>query len=250
MSANLNPSPEFLSGLRALYHTNANLSDLSPKENADSPWYMAAAIAFAAANRPNAVPVVFEYALTTVPKEEHTLRLQIARKVRDGVFKAGMICGFPRVINALAALHKAMPEELKDKETLRDRSMSVEQAIKQGQTYFESTYGDTTAKTQSFLWDIFPDLEYYVTSFAYGYGYAHNSVTSPVETSYAMISALIATDMPTQIAWHLAGAVRNGATPGEVRGIRNIAMTVSKEVGVVWVDEVPDVPDEGTVLDH
>ena len=61
-----------------------------------------------------------------------------------------------------------------------------------------------------------------------------------METSFAMISALIAIDTPRQIVWHLEGAIRNGATREEVRAVRAIAMRIAKEAGVVWKHDVPD----------
>lgn len=60
-----------------------------------------------------------------------------------------------------------------------------------------------------------------------------------------MIASLIASDLPRQIEWHLAGARRGGATIEEVRAVRQMAMEVATRAGVEWRDEVPDVkPDE------
>ena len=39
-----------------------------------------------------------------------------------------------------------------------------------------------------------------------------------------MLAALIASDAPTQTAWHLAGAARHGAGAGEVRAVRRMAV--------------------------
>lgn len=64
--------------------------------------------------------------------------------------------------------------------------------------------------------------------------------TSPAETSFAMIAALIAINTPRQIEWHLEGAIRNGATREEVRAVRAIAMQISKAAGIVWKHDVPD----------
>jgi hypothetical protein len=58
-----------------------------------------------------------------------------------------------------------------------------------------------------------------------------------------MISSLIASDVPRQIGWHLAGARRLGATVEEVRAVRKMAMEVATRGGVQWREEVPDVDD-------
>lgn len=56
-----------------------------------------------------------------------------------------------------------------------------------------------------------------------------------------MIAALIASDTPRQIDWHLRGAVRNGATAAEVKAIRQISIEVAQASGVRWKNEIPDI---------
>ncbi|KAG6381805.1 hypothetical protein JVT61DRAFT_414 [Boletus reticuloceps] len=247
-------TPEFLSNLKQLYPPQSTY--------VKSPWYAVAAITFSASNCPEAVPLVLEYVLEdldAIPGASHADRLAAARKIRDALFKSGMICGFPKVINALILLHEATPPALQDKETLRNPDPSVEELTQAGKAYFDHTYGETAKDTQALLKDIYPDLGasrvavylalqalnlapgYYVTNLAYGYGYAFMGATSPMETSFAMISALIAIDTPRQIGWHLDGAMRNGATREEVRAVRSIAMQIAKAAGVVWKHDIPDL---------
>jgi alkylhydroperoxidase/carboxymuconolactone decarboxylase family protein YurZ len=66
-------------------------------------------------------------------------------------------------------------------------------------------------------------------------------VTSAKETSFAMISALIANDTPRQTAWHLPGAIRNGATLEETRAVREIALRIATKAGVPLKHEVPNI---------
>ncbi|KAF8448782.1 AhpD-like protein [Boletus edulis BED1] len=228
-------TPEFLSNLKQLYPPQSTY--------VTSPWYAVAAITFSASNCPEAVPLVLEYVLKDLDAigASHADRLAAARKIRDALFKSGMICGFPKVINALILLHEATPPALQDKETLRNPDPSVEELTQAGKAYFDHTYGETAKDTQGLLKDIYPDLGYYVTNLAYGYGYAFMGATSPMETSFAMISALIAIDTPRQIGWHLDGAMRNGATREEVRAVRSIAMQIAKAAGVVWKHDIPDL---------
>jgi alkylhydroperoxidase/carboxymuconolactone decarboxylase family protein YurZ len=56
-----------------------------------------------------------------------------------------------------------------------------------------------------------------------------------------MLAANVATDVPTQIAWHLQGAIRNGASLDEVRAVRKISLEVAKASGVIFKNEVPDI---------
>lgn len=140
-----------------------------------------------------------------------------------------------------------------------DSEVSVKELAKAGKEYFYSTYGDTAEATQAFLRDIYPDLgetflssefqicplthlpEFFTTTFAYGYAYQFPQILSGVETSFVMLAANVATDVPKQVSWHLQGAIRNGASLDEVRAIRKISLEVAKASGVVFKNEVPEI---------
>ncbi|KAG0698183.1 hypothetical protein DFH29DRAFT_1003062 [Suillus ampliporus] len=229
-------TPEFLNTLKSLYP--------APAKYVDGDWFLAAGISFSSSNCPEGVPCVLRYALDDLDKLPDTSdedRRLLVRKMRDGIFKSGLISGYPKAINALVSLYEVTPEELRDTEPLRDSTRSKEEVAAAGQAYFNSTYGDTAATIQSLLRSAYPDLEHFTTTLGYGYAYAFLEVTSAKETSFAMISALIANDTPRQVEWHLTGAVRNGATVEEVRAVRNIALSVAVKVGVHLKHEVPDI---------
>lgn len=73
--------------------------------------------------------------------------------------------------------------------------------------------------------------------------YSVTETVTAIETSYTLITSLIAVDVPRQIGWHLAGARRIGATLEEVRAVRKMAMEVATRAGVQWREEVPDIED-------
>ena len=72
-----------------------------------SPWYIVAAVAFSASNRPEGVSQVFEHALsdlrsslvntdrTAVGYDNEKL---LAQRFRDALFKSGLISGYPKVL--------------------------------------------------------------------------------------------------------------------------------------------------------
>lgn len=86
---------EFLSRLKGLYPTRSQ----SPK----NPWYYVAAVAFSASNLPEAVPLVYQYALNDLqqtpsePAIAHQESLLLVRKIKDALFKSGMLSGYPKV---------------------------------------------------------------------------------------------------------------------------------------------------------
>jgi len=84
-------------------------------------------------------------------------------------------------------------------------------------------------------------MAWFSVAIGYGVVYGYTEVVSALETSYTMIASLIASDLPRQIEWHLAGARREGATLEEVQAVRRMAMEVATQAGVQWREEVPDV---------
>jgi alkylhydroperoxidase/carboxymuconolactone decarboxylase family protein YurZ len=70
---------------------------------------------------------------------------------------------------------------------------------------------------------------------------AYKGATSLMESSFATIAALIVIDAPQQLRWHLAGAIRNGATREEVKAVRAIAIEISKAAGISCKHEIPDL---------
>ena len=90
--------------------------------------------------------------------------------------------------------------------------------------------------------DILP-IGWFSNTIGYGVVYNYEKILSQVETSYTMITALIATDVVLQTGQHLRGAMRGGASLEEVKGIRAIAIEVAKAAGVSWKKGVPEVED-------
>ena len=65
-----------------------------------NPWYIVAAVAFSASNRPEGVSEVFQYVLEELPPASQLAdRRMIAGKLREAIFKSGLISGYPKVKN-------------------------------------------------------------------------------------------------------------------------------------------------------
>lgn len=97
-------SKEFLAGLKALYPLKDALrgSDTVLR----NPWYVIAAVAYGSSNRPEAVPVVWQQALEDLKQAQaseqkadeaaHKEQLLLARRMREGLLKGGLLCGYSR----------------------------------------------------------------------------------------------------------------------------------------------------------
>jgi endoribonuclease Dicer len=96
---------EFLNHLKSLYPLRNTLRGTEAVIR--NPWYILAAVAFGSSNRPEAVPVVFQHALADLKKAQaeqepsaeaaRKEQLYLARRMREAVFKGGLLCGYSRV---------------------------------------------------------------------------------------------------------------------------------------------------------
>jgi alkylhydroperoxidase/carboxymuconolactone decarboxylase family protein YurZ len=65
--------------------------------------------------------------------------------------------------------------------------------------------------------------DYFMLSLIYGPVNAFFGILGAAQTSFVMISALVAIDSPLQIGWHEKGAVRNGASDEDMQAVKKIA---------------------------
>jgi len=246
--ASFHVSSTFLKNLKSLFpdastHTLLNAKSRDARSALRNPWFIVAAVAFSASNRSEAVPHVFEQALQDLKTRgsDKSEELMLARKMREALFKSGLISGYPKAINSLKALHEVMPTELQDKEIHRDTQISLANYETSGQKMWQSVYGEKADSVQAMLDAIYPDMGWFSRTIGYGLIYGPTEILSSLETSYTLIAALIAGDTPQQITWHLDGAQRAGATLEEVRAIREISVAVAKLSGISWRHSVPQV---------
>ncbi|KAM5542733.1 hypothetical protein V8D89_003694 [Ganoderma adspersum] len=244
-------TPEFLSTLKAAFTADT--------PNAPGPsylWAMIAVVSFSASNVTEAVPIVFKYALDDLVQAQtqagtpqdaaHAEQLVLARKIREAVLRAGLLCGMPRAIDSLIALHKVMPEHLRDTKPLRDTKKPPAEWDKRGGEVFEIIYRETAPSIYNLLDTASPDLAWFCITAGYGMSYGGTDTLSTIEHIYIMVATLIAVDAPRQIGWHLSNARRNGATLKEARAVRRIALEVAEKAGMKWRGEVPDVDETET----
>ncbi|CAL1703377.1 unnamed protein product [Somion occarium] len=213
---------QFLQHLRSLYPHQSGSPD-TPSAIVGQPWYLIAAVAFSASNKPDATAVVFQYVLNDLEKVEfaaekdrHAARLAVARRIREAVLQSGLLSGYARAINSLVALHGVTPPELREQTTIRNTNQHITDYAENDMGWFSNTVG-------------------------YGITYRGTNVLSQVETSYVIATANICMDTPRQIAWHLANARHGGATVEQAKAVREIAMEVASAAGIQWTEAVPEV---------
>uniref|UniRef100_A0A0W0GDL3 Uncharacterized protein n=1 Tax=Moniliophthora roreri TaxID=221103 RepID=A0A0W0GDL3_MONRR len=160
MSAATRTTPSFLRGMQGIYPPS------SSSKLWKNPWYILASVAFSAANEPEGVPIVFQYALQGVEGKD---RITLARKTRDAIFKSG---------------------ELKEREVLRDTSKSIAAHAASGKAFFEELYGNTAIEVQGLLDRVYPNFGYGLT-YSFYLSLQNQQVLTALETSYTLLAALI-----------------------------------------------------------
>ncbi|KAI0692332.1 hypothetical protein BC835DRAFT_1277883 [Cytidiella melzeri] len=242
-------TPGFLAHLKSLYPLRRALSN--SKAVLANPWYIVAATAYGSSNRPEGIPAVWHHAYQDLRRAQaeqrhaaeiaHQEQLLLARRMREGLLNAGLLCGYSRAINGLVALHEVMPEELRDKKTLRNTNTTMDEHVRNGEKLFQSMYRNTADDIQGLLHDIFPDMGWFSNTVGYGITYGGTDVLAQVEISYLLVAALICMDTPRQVAWHLANAQHGGASLEEARAVRQISIEVAEKSGVRWRHDIPEV---------
>lgn len=94
-------SSKFLSHLHSLFPAASAFAK-------NSPYAYIAGIAFAAQSRPQDVLAVYLHARSS---NSGTGITTMTKAFREALFKTGVLYGMPRMINALAEVVKAIPEE-------------------------------------------------------------------------------------------------------------------------------------------
>jgi len=170
-----------LEELEALWPT-ATTPNSTAEPSIPNPYALIAAVVFGSANLPELVPSVWVHAASRVNSNDD--KALLARRMRDALFKTGMLTGYSRTINAMLALHAEMPEEFRAARFGSERGIdwpegavsatattttdgllvpgapqpALDQVVKHGRSYFGELYGDTASTTQAMLDAAYPDL--------------------------------------------------------------------------------------------
>jgi hypothetical protein len=75
------------------------------------------------------------------------------------------------------------------------------------------------------------EKDYFLMSLIYGPVNAFAGILEAPQTSFVMISALVAIDAPLQTGWHEKGTIRNGASDEYVKAVKRIAEMCVERIG-------------------
>ncbi len=143
------------------------------------------------------------------------------RRWREALLQVHLFGGFPRLVEAASvlaragALGEAAPEEAALEADNHER----------GAELFARIYGGATERVRSSLEGFHPDLAAWVQGHVYGRVLSRPGLPA-FERELLAVAALCATGQERQLASHVRGAVRLGATPAEVAEV--LELTTSR----------------------
>ncbi|KAI8144393.1 hypothetical protein BJV82DRAFT_656267 [Fennellomyces sp. T-0311] len=181
-------------------------------------------VGYTASNDPGAVAIVANHHLKTIP----TMEEQVAwvEYVRQALFKACLICSFPRSMNATYALMESLNADIKAQLRVEPISQPSEPSVAdkwrtRGNDFLQRVYGDKTEKLQTTIHGTNPDLWIYVED-TYGNIASDTTFMTEIDTELSAIVNLYSMSAEPQLADHLKGARNVGASEQQVQSALDI----------------------------
>jgi len=145
------------------------------------------------------------------------------RAVRETLLQVFLFAGFPRTVNALEALERALGRRPPDPP---ERTGGEGRVRRRGEALFRRVYGPDADRVLGEIGRRHPEFLGWILRDAYGRVLARPGLDAAERECLAV--ALLATlDLPRQQVGHVRGALRCGARPSEVRaalaGVRGVA---------------------------
>ncbi len=149
--------------------------------------------------------------------------------LRAAILQTYLFAGYPRAINALAELSALLPEP--GEVPVVDLAGEIGQDrewLARGEALCRRVYGGAYDKLLMTMARISPDLGRWMVVEGYG-KVLSRSPLGPRRLELVALGALLALDVPDQLRAHMRGALRCGATPGEISGVVRTAALLTPE---------------------
>lgn len=147
--------------------------------------------------------------------------------LHEALLQSYLFVGYPRAINALAALAVARGADRPEAAGLRD-SAPADLALwrERGERLCRRIYGDSTDRLQANIAALHPDLADWMVVEGYGKVLSRPQLDAR-ERELAVLGILAADAQLRQLESHVRGALRVGAAPDEVRAAVRAGLDVA-----------------------
>ncbi|KIW71194.1 hypothetical protein PV04_03390 [Phialophora macrospora] len=229
-----------------------------PASSPSSLWYILATALLLAFHKEKLIGELWTYlSRASSTRDDDDRLLATARHIREASLKASTLVGFPRAINALLTLHRAISSShpslatvLEGDSSLRSSPfLSLADKFNRGMALFQTIYDKHTARVVSTMSSCSGgDLTHFAIHSIYGELLAENAVIGDLETGLLEFVCCLADGVAPQAKGHFFGSVNLGATTGQLRAVVLMAEELAGQVRVPcpWVegDEDEDGEDE------
>ncbi|KAL2864088.1 uncharacterized protein BJX67DRAFT_390229 [Aspergillus lucknowensis] len=195
-------------------------------------WYMCVVVSLSSLNYPDVIPQVYEHLDTHLFSTlSHDDRFTYARQLREGLIKSTGIVGAARTGNAMRALSRFIPDNLRETESPRSQE-SDEAARARGKAFWTRIYERNKAFDPQATVRASPDYAFVVREILYGRVFSFNGVIDDLTTGYVIVSALYGMDCPNQLAHHMKGMLVNGASREDLKRLQDLCLGLARTLGV------------------
>ena len=134
------------------------------------------------------------------------------RAVRETLLQVFLFAGFPRTVNALDALERALGPRPPDRAARGGAALHR----RRGLALFRRVYGPDAGRVLGEVGRRHPEFRDWIVADAYGKVLSRPGL-SAAERECLAVALLAVLDLPRQQVAHVRGALRCGASPAEVR---------------------------------
>ncbi|OCT55093.1 hypothetical protein CLCR_02888 [Cladophialophora carrionii] len=251
--------------LQSIFATESatDSTDPTPSPSLSSLWYILTTALLLAFHKEKLIADLWTYLAVNVARasgtndddDDHNL-LTTARHIREASLKASTLVGFPRAINALLTLHRAIQSShpalstvLQGDSSLRSSPwLSPADKFNRGMALFQTIYDKHTARVVSTMSSCSGgDLTHFAIQCIYGELLAENAIIGDLGTGMLEFVCCLADGVAPQAKGHFFGSVNLGATRGQLRGAVLMAQELARQVRVpcAWDGGPEEERDEG-----
>ncbi|KAL3451786.1 hypothetical protein BJX65DRAFT_266854 [Aspergillus insuetus] len=205
-------------------------------------WAIIAIATLVAGPDPERADQLYLY-LTSQPRYATSeSRKELVRRLREALFKAVIIVGVCKPIEAILAISKVEKDEDKDiSPPTREKWTNDEANHERGIGWFSKLYARNGNSTLD-LFNAHKDFSWLSTEITYGLFLSDRQVLDDLDTQLVVLPAIMSQNLPNETNWHIRGTRRLGVPIEDVKTVTECVKLVAEFYGVT-LDKVPSVED-------
>ncbi|KAL4920514.1 hypothetical protein BDW62DRAFT_176648 [Aspergillus aurantiobrunneus] len=210
-------------------------------------WSILATATLAAGPDPERADQLYLYLTSQPAYNTSPARKALVRRLREALFKAAIIVGVCKPIEAILALAKVEKEEDKDPSPPTRENWTCDAANhERGVAWFNKLYKGNGNATLD-LFAAHKDFSWLSMEITYGLFLSDRQVLDDLDTQMVVLPGIMSQNLPNESHWHIRGTRRLGVPMEDVRIVTECVKIVAEFYGVT-LDKVPSVEDvEGDV---